>query len=133
MPGSRFFDSNILIYAFAKGDPRSERAATLLADGGVINVQVLNEFANVSRRKLRWEWPAIESALAVIADLLEPPRALTVDVHRHAVVLARDHQLSFYDALIVAAAAGAECTELFTEDLQHGQRFGALRITDPFR
>ena len=54
MPDSRFFDTNILIYAFAAGDPRNARAEALVAGGGVIGVQVLNEFTNVTRRKLRW-------------------------------------------------------------------------------
>ena len=133
MPDSRFFDTNILIYAFAAGDPRSARAEALVAGGGVIGVQVLNEFTNVTRRKLRWQWEQIEAALAVIEELLGPARPLTAAVHAGAVVLARDHELSFYDALIVAAALEAGCEVLFSEDLQHGQKFGALRVENPFR
>ena len=133
MSDSRFFDTNILIYAFAAGDPRSARAEALVAGGGVIGVQVLNEFTNVTRRKLRWQWEQIEAALAVIEELLGPARPLTAAVHAGAVVLARDHELSFYDALIVAAALDAGCEVLFSEDLQHGQKFGALRVENPFR
>ena len=133
MPDSRFFDTNIVIYAFAAGDPRSARAEALVAGGGVIGVQVLNEFTNVTRRKLRWQWEQIEAALAVIEELLGPARPLTAAVHAGAVVLARDHELSFYDALIVAAALDAGCEVLFSEDLQHGQKFGALRVENPFR
>ncbi len=133
MPDSRFFDTNILIYAFAAGDPRSARAEALVAGGGAIGVQVLNEFTNVTRRKLRWQWEQIEAALAVIEELLGPARPLTAAVHTGAVVLARDHELSFYDALIVAAALDAGCEVLFSEDLQHGQKFGALRVENPFR
>lgn len=132
MPAS-FLDSNILIYAFAQNDPRSSRAEELLAAGGVINVQVLNEFANVCRRKLGWQWLEIESALAVIDDLLEPARPFTQPVHRRALALARDNQLSFYDALIVAAAMDAGCRRLLTEDLNDGQRLGDLTIINPFR
>ena len=47
-----FLDTSILIYAFALNDPRSDTAETLLAAGGVISIQVLNEYVNVSRRKL---------------------------------------------------------------------------------
>ena len=133
MPDSRFFDTNILIYAFAAGDPRSARAEALVAGGGVIGVQVLNEFTNVTRRKLRWQWEHIEAALAVIEELLGPARPLTTAIHARAVVLARDHALSFYDALIVAAALDAGCEVLFSEDLQHGQKFGALKVENPFR
>lgn len=132
MRGERFFDTNILIYAFAAGDWRSARAEALLAEGGVIGVQVLKEFTNVARRKLGWDWPQIDAALAVIAELVEPVRPLTTDIHAQAVRLARDNPLSFYDALIVAAAADARCRVLFSEDLQHGRRFGDVTIRNPF-
>ena len=89
MPDSRFFDTNILIYAFAAGDPRSGRAEALIADGGVIGVQVLNEFTNVTRRKLSWQWEQIEAAFAVIEVLLGPARPLTTAVHARAVVRKR--------------------------------------------
>ena len=133
MPARRFFDTNVLIYAFAADDPRSARAEVLIADGGVIGVQVLNEFTNVTRRKLRWQWGQIEASLAVIEELLGPARARTAAIHAKALGLARDHALAFYDALIVAAALDAGCHELCSEDLQHGQKFGALTVENPFR
>jgi predicted nucleic acid-binding protein len=55
MPAKQCFDLNILVYAFAADDSRSARAESLIAEGGVIGVQVLNEFTNVARRKLRWQ------------------------------------------------------------------------------
>ena len=133
MPVSRFFDTTILIYAFAANDPRSARAEALIADGGVIGVQVLSEFTNVARRKLRWRWGQIDAAFAVIEALLGPARPLTAAMHARAVVLARDRALSFYDALIVAAALDAGCGVLCSEDLQHGQKFGTLKVENPFR
>jgi predicted nucleic acid-binding protein len=133
MPGERFFDTNVLIYAFAADDSRSVRAEELLAEGGVIGVQVLNEFTNVSRRKLGWSWQQIDAALLVVAQLLGAARSLTAAVHARAVELARNHNLSFYDALIVAAAADAGCQTLCTEDLQHGRKFGAVTVDNPFR
>jgi predicted nucleic acid-binding protein len=132
MPVERFFDTNVLIYAFAADDPRSARAEALLADGGVIGVQVLNEFTNVTRRKLAWEWGQIEAALAVIESLLGQARPLTAAIHARAVNLARDNALSFYDALIVSAAADAGCGVLLSEDMQHGRRLGAVMIQNPF-
>ena len=133
MPGDRFFDTNVLIYAFAADDLRSARAEELLSEGGVIGVQVLNEFTNVARRKLSWSWEQIDAALSVIAQLLGGARSLTGAIHTSAVTLARDHDLSFYDALIVAAAADAGCSVLLTEDLQDGRKFGAVMIENPFR
>lgn len=70
---------------------------------------------------------------AVIEELLGPALALTTAVHAKAVLLARKYELSFYDALIVAAALDAECDTLCSEDLQHGQKFGTLRVENPFR
>lgn len=77
MRGRRFLDTNVLVYAFAAGDRRSARAEALLTEGGVIGVQVLDEFTNVTRRKLDWSWDRVEGALGLvrwltrnIADLL---------------------------------------------------------------
>jgi predicted nucleic acid-binding protein len=132
MPGERFFDTNILIYAFTTGDRRCAPAESLLAEGGAIGVQVLNEFTNVARSKLRWDWPKVDAALEVIAELMEPARPLTTDIHTHAVKLARASAVSFYDALIIAAAAEAGCTLLFSEDMQHGRKFDGVTIRNPF-
>lgn len=133
MPAKQFFDTNVLIYAFASNDPRSARAESLIAEGGVIGVQVLNEFTNVTRRKLRWQWEQIEASLAVVEELFGPVAPLTKAIHTRAVTLAREHELSVYDALIVAAAKDAGCEVLFSEDLQHGQKFGTLTVENPFR
>jgi predicted nucleic acid-binding protein len=132
VPARRFLDTNVLIYAFAADDPRSARAESVLAEGGVIGVQVLNEFTNVTRRKLRWDWKQIEAALEVIEDLVGPAMPLTLAIHASAFKLARERELSFYDALVVAAAQDAGCRVLLSEDLQHGQRFGALVVENPF-
>jgi predicted nucleic acid-binding protein len=132
MPGERLFDTSVLIYAFAAGDRRSAKAESLLAEGGVISVQVLNEFTNIVRRKLGWDWPPVLAALGVITELSGPALSLTADIHTQAVKLARDCSLSFYDALIVAAAGDAGCHVLFTEDLQHGRKFGGVTIQNPF-
>lgn len=133
MSAKRFIDTNILIYAFAANDPRSSRAESLIAEGGVIGVQVLNEFTNVTRRKLRWQWDQVEASLAVVEELFGPVAPLTTAIHARAVVLARERELSVHDALIVAAAQDAGCELLFSEDLQHGQRFGTLAVENPFR
>ncbi len=133
MPAKQFFDTNILIYAFASNDPRSARAESLIAEGGAIGVQVLNEFTNLTHRKLRWQWEEIEASLAVIEELFAPVAALTKSIHTRAVTLAREHGLTVYDALIVAAAQDAGCAILYSEDLQHGQRFGTVTVENPFR
>lgn len=126
-----FFDTNVLVYA-ASRDPRRDTADRVLRDGGVISVQVLNEFTNVCRRKLQLDWPHIEVALTRFREIFDDIVPLNLATHTAAVAVARDHGLAFYDALIVAAAIEAECQVLYSEDLQHGRRFGDLTIINPF-
>jgi predicted nucleic acid-binding protein len=133
MSAEQFLDTNVLVYAFVADDARSQRAEALLGPDAVLGVQVLNEFTNVARRKLKWDWEKVEAAHAVIADLLGPARPLTVAIHRQARALARQHMLALYDALLVAAALDAHCRWLLSEDLQDGREFGTLRIQNPFR
>lgn len=127
-----FFDTNVLVYAFATGEPKRDIAQGVLASGGVISVQVLNEFANVLHKKQRQEWPRIEAALSVVGRWFEPIRPLTIETHRTALPFARYAGIAFYDALILAAAIEAGCDRLYSEDLQHGRKFGDCVIVNPF-
>ena len=134
MPVSPFLDTNVLIYAMADNDPRCDAAEALLAAGGVINVQVLNEFAATARRKLAMPWEDVTAALDAIRTLCPSPRALTVDTHDAAVRIATTYGFHIYDALIVASALEADCETLYTEDLQDGQVIDEhLTIRNPFR
>jgi predicted nucleic acid-binding protein len=132
MSVKHFIDTNILIYAFSEDEPRAGVAETLLATGGSMSVQVLNEFIHVSRRKLNLEWPEIEERLVVIKALATELVPISITLHERAVELARDHNFSFYDALIIAAALSTGCTHLMTEDMQHGRVIGDLIINNPF-
>jgi predicted nucleic acid-binding protein len=127
---TRFFDTNILVYAFLDVDKR-DKALDVLSEGGRISAQVLNEFTNVARNKRQRTWPEIETAIFVIREWFPDIVPLTEQTHASAVVLAHDHNIAFYDALIVAAALDAGCDTLFTEDLQHGRKFGGLGIVNP--
>jgi predicted nucleic acid-binding protein len=133
MNAKPFLDTNIVVYAFATGDPRCAKAEQLLAAGGTISVQVLNEFVNVSRRKLGRDWRQIADALAVIRTLLGTPVPITVRTHESAVAIARRGRLAFYDALILAAAIGADCDTVLSEDMQDGSKVGGVTIRNPFR
>lgn len=127
-----FFDTNILVYAFSDDETRRDQAQRVLTSDGIISVQVCNEFANVLRKKQRQPWPLVESALAVVRARFDAIRPITITTHAAAVLLAREHGLGFYDALIVASALEAGCDTLLSEDLQHGRRFGHLAIRNPF-
>jgi predicted nucleic acid-binding protein len=126
-----FFDTNILVYT-ATSDAKKQRAAECLRRGGVASVQVLNEFVHVARRKLRHDWPLIELALGLFRASLDDVVPVTFNTHAGAMSLAREHGLSFYDALIVAAAIEADCDILYSEDMQGGRVFGGLAIVNPF-
>jgi predicted nucleic acid-binding protein len=128
---SAFFDTNILVYA-QQADGKADRARALLAGGGKLSVQVLNEFTAVSRRKQRRDWREIAEAISDVLAVVDAPLALTLDLHAAARGLAEDHRLSFYDALIVATAIEAGCGILYSEDMQHGRSIGALSIVNPF-
>jgi len=128
---SRFFDTNILVYAFLDVEKRP-RALELLSEGGIISVQVLNEFTNVARKKHGRTWLEIEAALEAIHDRLAHVVSITTQTHAAAIVLARDHGFAFYDALIVAAAIEAGCDTLHSEDMQDGRMIGGLTIRNPF-
>ncbi|HLX16031.1 MAG TPA: PIN domain-containing protein [Bradyrhizobium sp.] len=126
-----FFDTNILVYA-QQSDEKGDRARALLAGGGKLSVQVLNEFTAVSRRKQVREWREIAEAISDVLAVVDPPLALTLDLHQSARILAEEHRLSFYDALIIAAAIETDCDTLFSEDMQHGRRIGRLAVVNPF-
>ena len=128
-----FLDSNVLIYTLAENDPREAVAAGLLARGGIVSVQVLNEFAAVARRKLRLSWPETVQVLASVRALCPSPRPLTLDTHEAALGIAGRHGFQIWDALIVASALEAGCATLLSEDLQDGQVIeGCLTIRNPF-
>jgi len=127
-----FLDTNVIVYAFSSDDRRTEKAEALLQAGGVISVQVLNEFVSVCRRKLGRTWNEVVDALGVVNVLLGPPEPLTMELHEAAIGLARRLRFSIYDGLIVAAALHAGCPILYSEDFRHGQVIEHLTIRNPF-
>ena len=126
-----FIDTNVLIYAQGAG-PKSKTARRAILAGGVISVQILNEFVDVLRRKFRFEWEVIAEALADVRAALDQVRPVSVETHTSAVALARAHGFRFYDALILASALDAGCDTLLTEDFQTGRRVDGLTIVNPF-
>ena len=127
-----FIDSNVLLYLLSKVAKKADAAEAVLRAGGVISVQVLNEIANVALRKLGMPWAEINQFLALLRSLcaIEP---LTVETHDRGRVVAERYGLSVYDSMIVAAALLAECTVLYSEDMQHGLLVDKqLRVANPF-
>ena len=133
MPGNQsFIDTNVLVYLLSADAERADRAEAIVLDGGTISVQVLNEVTNVANRKLAMPWHEINEVLFLIRSvcLVEP---LTIDTHDKGRVVAEHHQLSVYDAMIVASALLAKCDTLYSEDMQDGLLIdNQLRICNPF-
>jgi predicted nucleic acid-binding protein len=132
MPGN-FFDTNVLLYVASGDVAKAERAETLIGAGGTISVQVLNEIANVARRKMGMSWSEARVFLSMIRSLLSV-QPLTVDIHEKGLALAERYGLSIYDAMIAASALHADCDTLWSEDMQDGIVLdGRLPIVNPFR
>jgi predicted nucleic acid-binding protein len=128
------FDTNVLIYAVAKNDPRASKAEALLASGGIVSIQSLNEFVSVARRKLGMSWKEVKEFLDLICILYPKPIPISFDTHRGALAIAEKYGYSIYDALIASAALEAGCKTLYSEDLQDGQIINRqLTIRNPFR
>lgn len=128
-----FFDTNVLVYAFAQDDPRAKIAEGLLARGGTIGVQNLNEFVNVAVRKLAMPWKGVLEALGVIRVLCPSPVPLTLGTHQAALRLSGRYGYHIYDSLVMAAALGARCTTLYSEALKDGQTIEGLTVRNPFK
>ncbi len=135
MPASAksFFDTNVLLYLLSADAAKADRAEDLVAAGGVISVQVLNEFASVAARKLGMSQAEIREILASLRAVCAVV-PLTLEIHDRAMQLAERYGFAIYDALIVGAAREAGCDTLYSKDLQRGQVIdGALTIANPFR
>ena len=133
MPAKDFFDTSVLIYAVGKNDPRASRAEALLAGGGVVSIQSLNEFVAVARRKLGMSWKEVKELLDIICILCPDPVPISLDTHRGAVAIAEKYGYSIYDSLIASAALEAGCKTLYSEDLQDGQIINRkLTFRNPF-
>ena len=131
-PVRPFVDTNVLLYLLSSDAVKADRAEAVLAGRIVISVQVLNEFVNVARRKMRLEWSAIEQALRDIHRFAEV-FPLTLVTHERGIALASRYQLTVYDAMIAAAALEAGCETLASEDFSAGQRLdGRLTVRNPF-
>ena len=127
-----FLDTNVLLYAFVSTDPRQGRALELLLTGGVVSVQVLNEFVSAARSKLKMDAAELDRSLAVVRSLCPSVLDSTVADHEAAFALSRNGGLHIYDATIVASAVRAGCKTLWTEDMQDGRVIDGVTIRNPF-
>ncbi len=139
MSGRFFLDTNIFVYSFDKSSPKkSDRAASLIRRAletrqGVVSYQVVQEFFNVALRRFATPMTNAE-AEQFLSITFRPLLAVhsSFALYGRALQLVSTHSLAWYDSLILASAMEARCDILYSEDFQSGQRFGGLRIENPF-
>ena len=133
-----FLDTNILVYIFDRDEPVKQELATRLVkrvveeQAALISTQVLQEFYVVSTRGLRSALSPADAGVALEAFASIPVVTVTSDVVLGAARLHRLDSISFWDALIVQAALSGGADVVYSEDFQHGRRYGDLRIENPF-
>ena len=130
---AEFVDTNIALYSLSDDATKRGRALAILIERPVLSLQVLNEAANVMRRKLGFEIPAIREVLLrwLRESRLHPLAPSTL---LSALDVAVRYGFSHYDSLIIAAALESGCSTLYSEDLQHGQVIDhRLTVVNPFK
>jgi len=132
-----FLDTNVLVYIFDHDEPsKGRRAQGLLAQatpGGLaVSAQVMSEFYVTVTRKL--SRPLDEDAALEAVEWLGLLNVVAIDSDtvRAAIATSRSARISYWDALIVSAAQAGGCERLLTEDLNHGQTIGSVRVENPF-
>ena len=133
-----FLDTNIFVYSFDQSAVVKAEIATQLirkalsTRKGIVSYQVVQEFYNVALRRFSQPMRQGDAEL-YLATVFRPLLGVhsSPALYAEALRLQAQSGLSWYDSLIVSAAVQARCDFLFTEDLQHGQRFGSLRVENP--
>ena len=133
MAALTFVDTNVLAYAYdADSGEKGERAREVLAeiDGAVVSTQVLLELFAVLTRRLGLTREVAEEATESLMDL----EVVATDARlvREGLRISRDHDISHWDGMIIAAAAASGCEVLLTEDLNDGQVIEGVRVVNPF-
>ncbi len=139
MSARRFLDTNVVVYAYDTSDMvKQAKAQELLANAvrhgeGVVSVQVFGEFFHtvVVKRKLMTEAEAAVAISALEAGL--EVAAVTAQLVKDAIAIHQRYQLRYWDALIVATARHAGCTEVLSEDMNAGQDYGDIVVFNPFK
>ncbi len=134
----RFVDTNVLLYAVSK-DPaehaKSSKANALLAEPDLaLSVQVLQEFYVQATRAGRADPLTHLQAVRLVESFLRfPVLTMDIDVARAAMALRERFAISYWDAAIIEAARAMRCKLVLSEDLDHGQDYGGVRVENPFR
>lgn len=135
-----FIDTNILIYSFDPDNPSKRKIAldliskALERGTGVISYQIIQEFLNVATRKFAVPLTCKDSQ-RYLNVVLEPLCEVfsSTELFHQALEISDQWRFPFYDALVVAAALQADCSLLYSEDMQDNQTIKGLTIRNPFQ
>ena len=134
-----FVDTNVLVYAFDREEPRKQAIAADHLErlwterSGVVSTQILQEFYSVATSQLKLALTAPQAREVVELYAQWPVTVIQpVDILNASGIHER-HQLSFWDALVLQAAIVAGADRLLTEDLHDGREIEGVRIENPFR
>ncbi len=131
-----FFDTNVLLYGVDESDPAKRRiAATLIEHAGeeeigCISTQVLQEYYSAGTRKLKID-PLLAKEMVLFFSEWTLATITPEDIQK-AIDGNILWQISFWDALILVAAAKLKCSCIYTEDLNHGQIINGVKVINPF-
>ena len=132
MPGKIFIDTNIVIYSLGQKSTKAHIAAPLFIGSPFISTQVLSETANVASKRLALSVAEIRKLITSLAAMCRV-EIISMDTIHSALHIRERYSFSWYDSLIVAAALGAGCDTLYSEDMHDGQEINEqLRIVNPF-
>lgn len=131
MSGS-FIDSNVILYLLDNG-PKATIAESIIREGGVISIQVLNECLSNLRRKSKLSFHECNRFLYAIRNLVEVV-PITIETHDLGRAIAEKYQLSIFDSMIIASALASGCEKVLSEDMQHAMVIEDFTtIENPFR
>jgi len=131
-----FLDTNIVVYANDKRDEYKQDKALELITGlmkasrGTISTQVLQEYAYVALCKLHQNHEVILRQLRLL-ESFEVVRQ-SPEMIRRAVEIMKSYKIGFWDSCIISNAEYADCTVIYSEDLNTGQYYSGIRIENPF-
>jgi predicted nucleic acid-binding protein len=136
MKGKFFLDTNIFVYSF-HSPPKKEKALELIktahVKNGCISYQVIQEFLNVALRK--FDRPIKYNDLQLYLNKILLPICEVFPSERlfsEAIDVSERWNYSFFDSLIIASALESQCTILYSEDMQNGQKIRDMMIVNPF-
>jgi predicted nucleic acid-binding protein len=131
-----FLDSNILVYSLDKNNKEKQKIAQKILndikekDAPVISTQVLQEVYYTATAKFKMEKQAVKNILYNYREM--EIVQVDFDVIQQGIDISIFSQISFWDGLIIAAAASANCGTVLSEDMNSGQTIRGVRVVNPF-